>query len=195
MEQVTYKTKISGDMMTLLNRHSYLIKERKGTMKNSNTFDIYDSQTEEPLLECIPDNSASPYAIKISSHGGIGFFTVVKEDGFFDKTISLYDETDQMVANFKKKRFSIGAEYKLSNANNLMLGILKSEWDNRNFSLSLNGSLFAQIGNRFTDLSQEIKNTANDYSLSLNSTEAPKAMEVVYAIAAVLCIDMTLKAY
>lgn len=177
----------------MLSRYKYLIKEREDALKSSNTFDIYDAETQEQLFECIPDSKMMPQHIKLISQDGSQALTIQKDAALFKTIISVYDSNDKIMAHFRKKGFSLGAEYKLNDAENNEMGMLKGEWDQKKFTLSLNGTPFAQISNLILGAKKEIKNTVNHYLLTLDFTESEQ--NVLYAIAAVFCIDMTLKAY
>jgi hypothetical protein len=177
----------------MLSRNQYLIKEREGTLKSSNTFDIYDAETEEQLFECIPDNKMMPQQFKVIPHDGSLPITIANDSALFKTVISVYDGNNKVLAHFRKKGFSLGAEYKLNSADNKEMGTLKGEWDQKKFTLNLNGTQIAHIYNKILGTKQEIKNTVNHYLLTLDFTESEQ--NTLYAIAAVFCIDMTLKAY
>ena len=143
-------------MNPTLNRNLFFIKEQVGMFKASNSFDIYDPESKQIILECREERLGvftklfrfteykrmTPFEIDVRIPGGQQLITVKRGVSLFLSEVEVLDESGTLVGKFKQKFFSIGGKFDVLDANEKVLCQLigvERLFDNHPASLALVG--------------------------------------------------------
>ena len=176
--------------------------------KAANSFDVFDPETRQPLLECREENLGfftklfrftdykrlTPFDMKIKSVSGEQILTVKRGVSFFLSTVEVLDEKNQLIGKFKQKFFSIGGKFEVLDASERPLCMLKGKWTSWDFRfVSNDGKEFATVTKKWSGIGKELFTTADNYILQI-SPEVPADHPLrMLIMAAVMCIDLVLK--
>jgi len=193
-------------MNPLLNKNLFFVKEHKGIFKAANSYDIYDPETREILMECREPNlgiftkifrftdykTATPFEVVISANGQ-KIITVKRGVSIFLSKVSVLDENDKVIGGFKQKFFSIGGKFDVLDANDQVLCTLKGKWTSWDFTFAKDDVEFAKVTKKWAGLGKELFTTADNYMLSIHENVPHNHSLRQLILAAVMCIDMVLK--
>ncbi|WP_333819938.1 phospholipid scramblase-related protein [Ohtaekwangia sp.] len=195
-------------MNPILNKNLFFVKEHVGMFKASNSFDIYDPETQQIILNCREENLGfftklfrfsdykrmTPFDIEIKTPLGEKIVRVRRGVSFFLSTVEVLDEKDQVIGMFKQKFFSIGGKFEVLDASERPLCMLKGKWTSWDFKfISADNKEFASVTKKWSGLGKELFTSADNYILQI-SPEVPQDHPLRQLIlAAVMCIDFVLK--
>jgi uncharacterized protein YxjI len=195
-------------MNPALNRNLFFIKEQVGMFKASNSFDIFDPETKQLILECREERLGgftklfrftdykrmTPFEIDVKVPGGQKLITVKRGVNFWLSNVDVFDESNTRVGKFKQKLFSIGGKFDVLDANDKVLCSLKGKWTSWDFKfVTADGKEFATVSKKWAGLGKELFTSADNYILQI-SPEVPADHPLrVLIMAAVMCIDLVLK--
>ncbi|HEY9046014.1 MAG TPA: phospholipid scramblase-related protein [Ohtaekwangia sp.] len=195
-------------MNPVLNKNLFFVKEHVGMFKAANSFDIYNPETQEIMLNCREENLGfftkmlrfsdykrmTPFNIEIKTPHGEKILTVRRGVAFFLSTVEVLDERDQVIGKFKQKFFSIGGKFEVLDASERPLCMLKGKWTSWDFKfVSSDNKEFATVTKKWSGLGKELFTSADNYILQISS-EVPENHPLRQLIlAAVMCIDFVLK--
>lgn len=195
-------------MHPALNRNLFFIKEQVGLFKAANSFDIFDPETKQLILECREERLGfftkmfrftdykrmTPFEIDVKAPGGQNLITVKRGVSLFLSHVDVYDEKNVLVGKFKQKFFSIGGKFDVLDANERVLCTLKGKWTSWDFKfVTADGKEFAHVSKQWAGLGKELFTSADNYMLQI-SPEVPADNPLrVLIMAAVMCIDLVLK--
>jgi uncharacterized protein YxjI len=193
--------------MSALNNNLFLVKEHVGLFKASNSFDIYDPQTQQIILECREEGLGfftklfrftdykrmTPFSIEIRS-GGRPIVTVKRGVSFFLSNVEVLDHNNILIGRFKQKFFSLGGKFEVLDANDRALCMLKGNWTGWDFRfVSADNKEFASVSKKWSGLGKEMFTSADNYVLQIsNDVPADHPLRQLI-LAAVMCIDLVLK--
>ncbi len=195
-------------MNPILNKNLFFVKEHVGMFKASNSFDIYNPETQQIVLNCREENLGfftkmlrfsdykrmTPFNIEIKTPTGEKIITVRRGVSIFLSTVEVLDENDVVIGKFKQKFFSIGGKFEVLDANERSLCMLKGKWTSWDFKfVSADNKEFATVTKQWSGLGKELFTSADNYVLQISS-EVPENHPLRQLIlAAVMCIDFVLK--
>lgn len=195
-------------MNPILNKNLFFVKEHVGMFKASNSFDIFDPETKQVMLQCREENLGfftkmlrftdykrmTPFDIQIKTPTGEKILTVKRGVSLFLSTVQVLDENDVLIGKFKQKFFSIGGKFEVLDANERSLCMLKGKWTSWDFCfVSSDNKEFATVTKKWSGLGKELFTSADNYILQINP-EVPENHPLRKLImAAVMCIDLVLK--
>ena len=194
-------------MKSVLNKNLFFVKEHVGMFKASNSFDIFDPETKQAVMECREENLGfftkllrftdykrmTPFDISIKASNGEKLLQVKRGVSFFFSTVSVLDETGTVIGKFKQK-FSFGGKFEVLDASDRQLCTLKGKWTSWDFKFtSSDNKEFATVTKKWAGLGREMFTTADNYILQI-SPDVPENHEIRKLIlGAVMCIDLVLK--
>lgn len=195
-------------MNPTLNRNLFFIKEQVGMFKASNSFDIYDPESKQIILECREERLGvftklfrfteykrmTPFEIDVRIPGGQQLITVKRGVSLFLSEVEVLDESGTLVGKFKQKFFSIGGKFDVLDANEKVLCSLKGTWTSWDFKfVTADGTEFATVSKKWAGLGKEMFTSADNYILQISPTVPADHPLRVLIMAAVMCIDLVLK--
>jgi uncharacterized protein YxjI len=195
-------------MHPTLNRNLYFVKEHVKIFKAANSFDVFDPETSELILQCREENlgfftkmfrftdykRTTPFDIDIKTPTGETILTVKRGVSFFLSNVEVFDERKQLIGKFKQKLFSIGGKFEVLDASERPLCMLKGKWTSWDFKfVSNDGKEFATVTKKWNGLGKELFTSADNYILQISSQVPSDNPLRMLILAAVMCIDLVLK--
>lgn len=195
-------------MHPILNKNLFFVKEHVKMFKAANSFDIFDPETKQIVLQCQEENLGfftkmfrftdykrmTPFNMEIKTPEGQHLITVRRGVSFFLSTVEVLDERNTIIGKFKQKFFSIGGKFEVLDASERPLCMLKGKWTSWDFKFVANdGKEFATVTKKWSGLGKELFTSADNYILQI-SPEVPADHPLrLLILAAVMCIDLVLK--
>ena len=195
-------------MNSVLNKNLFFVKEHVKIFKAANSFDIFDPDTKQVVLECREENLGfftkmfrftdykrmTPFNMVIKTSAGEKIITVRRGVSFWLSKVEVMDGQDVLIGKFKQHFFSIGGKFEVLDQNERSLCMLKGNWTSWDFKfVSNDGKEFATVTKKWSGLGKELFTSADNYILQISSevpTDHP-LRELI--LAAVMCIDLVLK--
>ncbi len=195
-------------MHPVLNKNLFFVKEHVKIFKAANSFDVFDPETSEMILQCREENlgfftkmfrftdykRTTPFEIDIKTPNGQTILTVKRGVSFFLSTVQVLDERKQLIGMFKQKFLSIGGKFEVLDASERPLCMLKGKWTSWDFKfVSNDGKEFATVTKKWNGLGKELFTSADNYILQISSQVPADNPLRMLIMAAVMCIDLVLK--
>ena len=195
-------------MHPALNKNLFFVKEHVKIFKAANSFDIFDPETKEQILQCSEDNlgfftkmfrftdykRTTPFNMNVKDMNGNVLFTVKRGVSFFLSKVEVLDANGMLVGMFKQKFFSIGGKFEVFDASERSLCMLRGKWTSWEFKfVSNDGKDFAAVTKQWGGLGKELFTSADNYVLEINSQVPTDHPLRILILAAVMCIDLVLK--
>jgi uncharacterized protein YxjI len=195
-------------MHPALNRNLYFVKEHVKIFKAANSFDVFDPQTSELILQCREENLGfftkifrftdykrmTPFNMEIKTPAGAMILTVRRGVSWFLSTVEVIDEQNRVIGKFKQKFFSIGGKFEVLDASERPLCTLKGRWTSWDFKFVANdGKEFATVTKKWSGIGKELFTSADNYILQVNPEVPADHPLRMLIMAAVMCIDLVLK--
>lgn len=194
-------------MHHLLNKSVFFIKEHKGILKASNSYDIADPESGEVIMNCREDSLGiitkllrfskykrmTPFDISIKTPEGERILRIKRGISLFLSKVRVYNEQDELIGLFKQKMFAIGGAFRVLDENEVEQCELKGKWTSWEFSFNKDGQQLALVTKKWAGLGKELFTSADNYVLQINDVIAKDDDLRQLIMAAVMCIDMVLK--
>lgn len=195
-------------MNSVLNKNLFFVKEHVKIFKAANSFDIFDPDTKQIVLECREENLGfftkmlrftdykrmTPFNMVIKAPNGQKIVTVRRGVSFFRSTVEVLNEQEALIGKFKQHFFSIGGKFEVLDQNDRSLCMLKGTWTSWDFKfISNDGKEFATVTKKWNGLGKELFTSADNYILQINSEVPADHPLRELILAAVMCIDLVLK--
>ena len=194
-------------MNSLLNQNLFFVKEHTGIFKASNSYDIFNPQTQEMILQCREEKlnfitkivrftdykRMTPFNVVIKSMSGEKILTVRRGISIFVSTVEVLDENDVLIGKFKQKFFSFGGKFKVVDVNDQELCMLQGKWTSWDFKFVKDKEEFAQVTKKWAGIGRELFTSADNYVLKIEDKVPADSKLRILILAAVMCIDMVLK--
>lgn len=195
-------------MHPALNKNLYFVKEHVKMFKAANSFDVFDPQTSELILQCREENLGfftkmfrftdykrmTPFNMEIKTPSGATILTVRRGVSWFLSTVEVIDEQNRVIGKFKQKFFSIGGKFEVLDASERTLCTLKGRWTSWDFKFVANdGKEFATVTKKWSGIGKELFTSADNYILQINPEVPADNPLRMLIMAAVMCIDLVLK--
>jgi uncharacterized protein YxjI len=194
-------------MNPILNQNLFLVKEHVGMFKAANNYDIYDTESNQIIMNCRENNLGfftkvfrftdykrmTPFDIEITTASGEKLISVRRGIAWFRSTVEVLDEKDRLVGTFKQKFFSFGGKFEILDKNEKPVATLQGKWTGWDFKFSHENKQLAQVSKKWAGMGRELFTSADNYILQIEETVAPESPLRQLILAAVMCIDMVLK--
>jgi len=173
-------------MNPVLNRNLFFVKEHVGLFKAANSFDIFDGQNQQLVMQCREENLGfftkmfrftdykrmTPFDIDIKTTTGEKILTVKRGVSFFLSTVEVLDDKGTVIGKFKQKFFSIGGKFDVLDANDNTVCTLKGKWTSWDFRFVRGETELAAVSKKWAGLGKELFTSADNYMLSIAPTVA-----------------------
>ncbi len=194
-------------MNPILNRNLFLIKEHVGAFKASNSYDVFDPETNETIMLCREEGlnfltklfrftgykTITPFNVVVKTPDGQTVVRVKRGINIWLSEVEVLDENDKLIGVFKQKLFSIGGKFKVLDPDGVELCMLKGKWTGWDFKFMKDNLEFAHVSKKWAGLGKELFTSADNYILSINDGVPADSTLRQLILAAVMCIDMVLK--
>ncbi len=195
-------------MNPVLNKNVFFVKEHVALFKAANSYDIYDPDTQQIVMQCREENLGfftkmfrfsdykrmTPFDIDIRTPSGEKIITVKRGVSFFLSKVQVFDENGSLIGRFKQKFLSIGGKFEVLDANDRPLCMLKGKWTSWEFKfISADNKEFASVTKKWAGFGKEFFTSADNYVLQIGPDVPENHPLRQLILAAVMCIDLVLK--
>jgi uncharacterized protein YxjI len=194
-------------MHSALGQNFFLIKEHVGVFKAANNFDIFEPVGGAKLMECRePDlgfftkllrftdyKRMTPFNVVVTTANGQKVLSIRRGVSLFLSKVEVLDENGRVVGGFKQKFFSIGGAFRVLDARDNEVCMLKGKWTSWEFQFLRGEKELAKVSKKLTGLGKELFTSSDNYALSITDAVPADDNVRILIMAAVLCIDMVLK--
>ncbi|HEX6087827.1 MAG TPA: phospholipid scramblase-related protein [Thermoanaerobaculia bacterium] len=191
----------------MLDRNTYVVKERVGFMKLASTYDLLDA------------TSGAPIGIaKEEPPGIVKYLRLAMNNKWLPTVVNVYErETEPPVLSihrgvalfrpkvhvtaggrelgyFRAKVLSIGPSFRIFDMQDQEIGSVKGDWKGWNFQLlGTGGEELGRVTKKWAGLGKELFTTADTYVISLGASAAGRRDVAQLLLAAGLAIDTVFK--
>ena len=193
--------------MSLFDRKTYVVKERVGLMKLVSTYDLLDPHSgasigvavEEPpgfikYIRLFMNNHWLPTEVKVYEREGFPpVLTIHRGVALFRPKVDVRTG-GRSIGYFKAKLLSIGPSFRIFDANDSEIGLVKGDWKGWNFQLlSPDGQVLGRVTKKWAGLAKELFTTADTYVIDISDSAAGRKDIAQLLLAAGLAIDTVYK--
>ena len=194
----------------MLDRQSYFIREHVGFMKLSNTYDILDPQSQQQIgiaqekpgtliqvLRFLINKQMLPTKIFIYSgddaeNESALLFSIQRGMTLFRSRIDILDRNGNIVGWMKSKAFSLGGAFRVHDAADNEVALVKGDWKGWNFRFLDNSEQeIGSITKKWAGVGKELFTTADNYIITLKGAPTPERNALL--LAAGLAVDTVYK--
>jgi uncharacterized protein YxjI len=192
----------------MFDRRQFMVKERVGFLKLTDTYDIFDLNSSVQLgtaheavsplikvLRLLINKRLLPTSIEVrASAGGPALLTIKRGVGFLRTPVQVLDQQGRQIGSFKSKVFTIGGGFDVFDSTGNKIAEIKGDWKGWNFTLrGPSGEELGKVTKKWAGIGKELFTTADNYAIALNET-APKNQEsVAMLLAAGIAVDTVYK--
>jgi uncharacterized protein YxjI len=194
-------------MHQALNKNKLFVKEHTGVFKAANSYDIFDLETNEMLMECREPGlgfftklfrftkykSMTPFDIIISANGA-PIVNVKRGVTFIRSVVSVFGETGEQVGTLRKIFKLFKPSFEILSLSGEKLGVLEGNFVGWDFTIKSNdGEVLATVSKKWAGVGKELFTTADNYVIIIADTVKENDPVRVLIFGAVMSIDMVLK--
>lgn len=188
----------------MLDRNTYVVKERVGFMKLASVYDLLDPETGQPIgiakeepaaivkvLRLLMDNKWLPTVVNVyEREGGAPVLSIHRGVALFRPKVHVRTGTN-LIGYFRAKMISIGPSFRIFDMQDREVGSVKGDWKGWNFQLlDPSGRELGRVTKKWAGLAKEIFTTADSYVITLHENRRETAQLL---LAAGLAIDTVFK--
>ncbi len=192
----------------MLNRSSYFIREHVGMFKLSDTYDILDPETSEQIglakespgglilfLRFLVNKRMLPTKIHVYEGADAEttdlVFTIKRGFTLFRSRIDIVDKDGELVGWFKSKAFSLGGAFRVFDADDNEVALVKGDWKGWNFRFLVGDQEIGTVAKKWAGLGKELFTSADNYIINISGETSPQ--KSILLLAAGLAIDTIYK--
>lgn len=194
-------------MHQALNKNKLFVKEHTGVFKAANSYDIFDLETKEMLMECREPGlgfftklfrftkykAMTPFDIIISANGA-PIVNVKRGVTFIRSVVSVFGETGEQVGTLRKIFKLFKPSFEILSLSGEKLGVLEGNFVGWDFTIkSNNGEVLATISKKWAGAGKELFTSADNYAIIIADTVKESDPIRVLIFGAIMSIDMVLK--
>lgn len=194
-------------MHPVFTKNRFLVREYAALFKATNNFDIYDPETDKPILFCREPNlnaltkllrfsvyrRMTPFEIVITDTENKTLLTVRRGFTFIRSQVRVFDEEGKLIGRFRQRLLTVTGKFDVQDAEGNTVCRLESKWTGWNFSFKRDGKIIATVAKKWAGLGKELFTSADNYMIAIDETLAPDDPARPLIIASVMCIDLVLK--
>lgn len=191
----------------MLDRKTYVVKERPGVLKLTDTYDLLDPDTGQPIgiakeeppgitkyLRLLGNNAFFPTQVNVYEREGAPPILTI-DRGFTLFRARVFVRTpERQLGYFKRKMLTIGQTFNIFDMQDQQIGMVKGDWKGWNFQfLGPNGEELGRVTKKWAGLARELFTTADTYVIALSDAAAGRREVAQLLLAAGLAIDTVFK--
>jgi uncharacterized protein YxjI len=191
----------------MLDRRTYLVKERVAMLRLIDTYDILDPGTGATIgiaqerisggmkaLRLIINKRLLPTTVVISEReGGPAILTIKRGVSFLHAAVHVLDARGSTIGSFKSKLFSLGGAFRVFNSAGAEVALVKGDWKGWNFQFLENGGRrLGTVTKKWAGIGKELFTSADNYVISLEAEGMPPVVASLL-LAAGIAIDTVYK--
>jgi uncharacterized protein YxjI len=190
----------------VLDRRTFVVKERVAFMKLSDTYDILDAESGATIgmaqerisglvkaLRILLGKRLLPTTVVIAEHeGGTPLITLSRGATFIRALVSVRDASGKEIGRLRSKFFSIGGGFHVLGQSGDVVGEVKGDLVGWNFQFLAGGRRIATIAKRWAGLGKELFTNADTYVIAIDEPKATSTL-VALVLASGIAIDTVFK--
>ncbi len=194
-------------MHVALKKNNFFVKELVGMFKAANSYDIYDPESNQKVIECREPNLGvftkifrftdykrmTPFEVFVKTPEGSNILSVKRGLSLFHSSVQVFDEADKLVGTFKQKMFSIGGKFDVLDTQDKVICTLVGKWTSWDFRFLQGETEMANVTKKWSGIGKELFTSADNYMLTINNSVSATDPARILIMAAVICIDMVMK--
>jgi uncharacterized protein YxjI len=192
----------------MLDRKTFLVKERVGFLRLVDTFDIYDAATGTkigsarevigPLLKVLRlviGKRLLPTLVEVrQDESGPALLSMRRGAHLLRARVTVRDRLGKELGYFRSKIFSLGGGFHVLDASNNPVAEIKGDWKGWNFRfLSKDGIELGKVTKQWAGLGKELFTSADNYIIALDEGRALPPDAAALLLVAGLAIDTVYK--
>jgi len=170
----------------LLERKTYVVKERVAFTKLTATYDLLDAETAAPIgvakeeppgwatwLRLVADKHMLPTAINVyEGTSTTPLISLQRGFTFLRAKVSVVMGS-RTIGHFEAKLMSIGPSFRILDAQDVEIGSVKGDWKGWNFTISgAAGDELGTVTKKWAGLGKELFTSADTYVIALSDSAA-----------------------
>lgn len=192
----------------MLNLNTYLIKEHVGLLKMTDTYDIFNPETneqvgvakEEPgtltlVLRFLMNKQMLPTTVTIYEHGtNRKLFSIERGFTLFRSRVDVKDASGKVIGYFKQKLLTLGGAFMVFTPDDQQFANVQGDWKGWNFKfLTTDGIELGTVTKKWAGIAKELFTSADNYVVSLNPEVGERESGNMLLLAAGLAVDIIYK--
>ena len=192
----------------LLNRKLFFVRERVAVLKLTDTFDILDPRTQQPIgiakeepsgfikvLRLIMKKGTLPTLVNVyEGEGQPPLFSIKRPFKFLRAKMNITDRSGAPVGYMKSKLLTIGGGLKVYDTTDRQVAEVKGDWKGWSFQfLDESGKVLGTITKKWGGIGRELFTSADNYMIQIDDAVSSDAKLATLLLAAGLSIDMVYK--
>jgi uncharacterized protein YxjI len=191
----------------MLDRKTYVVKERSGVLKLVDTYDILDPDTGAPIgvakeeppgivkyVRLLMNNKFLPTMVNVyEREGEPPVLSIRRGVALFRPKVDVWT-SQQQIGYFRPKFISIGPSFRIFDMQDREIGSVKGDWKGWNFQLlGPSGEELGRVTKKWGGLAREMFTTADTYVIALGDAAVGRRDVAQLLLAAGLAIDTVFK--
>ena len=191
----------------MLDRKTYVVKERPGVLKLTDTYDLLDPDTGQPIgiakeeppgfakyLRLLGNNAFFPTVVNVYEREGEPPVLSIHRGFTFWRAKVIVRTRERELGYFKRKMLTIGKTFNIFDMQDNQIGMVKGDWKGWNFQLlSPQNEELGRVTKKWAGLARELFTTADTYVIALSDSAAGRRDVAQLLLAAGLAIDTVFK--
>src|SRR5258708_18468584 len=191
----------------LLNRKTYVVKERVAIAKLTNTFDLLDAATSAPIgiakeeppswavwLRLFVKRAMMPTIVNVYENESPTPFLSVQRGWTFLRPRVSVTLNGRPIGAFQKNALSLREAFQMFDAQNNQIGKVQGDWKGWSFQmLDANGQELGSATKKWAGLGKELFTNANTYVIDLSDATVAREELAALMLAAGLAIEIVFK--
>lgn len=199
-------------MGSVLDLDQFVVREHVGLLKLTDTFDILDPATQQPVavarekpgglviaLRFLVNKQMLPTRVEVRAHAAEGqegalHFHLRRGFTLLRSRVTVYDDKDEPIGYFKSKLFSLGGGFWVYDMQDRQVAEIKGDWKGWNFQFrGPNNEDFGVVTRKWGGIAKELFTSADTYMVSLTGAKGAAPTARILLLAAALAIDICFK--
>ena len=191
---------------SLLDRLTFLVRERVGFAKLTDTFDILDPETQQTIgiakeeppgwakwLRLLVNKRLLPTTVNVyEAEGGAPALSIHRSVTFLRAKVEVRESGGKPMGYLKSKLFTLGGGFWIHDTQDNAVAELKGDWKGWDFKfLGKDGRQLGRVTKKWAGIGKELFTSADTYVISLDGPQNRAAATLL--LAAGLAVDIVLK--
>jgi len=192
----------------LLDRRTYVVKERVAFAKLTDTYDLLDAATGQPIgiakeepeawakwLRLIVNKKLMPTTVNVyeGQNEASAVVSIRRGVAIFRPKVAVFLRGRE-IGSFQAKAFSLGGAFRMFDAQGQEIGIVQGDWKGWNFAMTTAaGQELGRVTKKWAGIGKELFTSADTYVIDLTDADVAYQETAAMLLAAGLAIDTVFK--
>jgi uncharacterized protein YxjI len=198
----------------LLDRHTYIVKERVAFAKLTDTYDLLDAGSGQPIgiaieeppgwakwLRLLVNKAFLPTTVNVYEGAAAAetaglrspMLSIHRPPSFLHARVAV-SLGPRPIGHFRSKLFSLGGAFQIFDTQDREIGLVKGDWKGWNFKMTAaSGEELGRVTKKWAGLGKELFTSADTYVIDLAPAASSRPDIAALLLAAGLAIDIVYK--